>query len=46
MKLSKTSVLATIVHGLANLEEIKKEITSFQPIDEVLIFYSDECDYL
>jgi hypothetical protein len=45
MKLSKTSVLATIVHGLANLEEIKTEFTSSQPIKEVLIFYSDECDY-
>ena len=46
MKLSKTSVLATIVHGLANLNDIKTELTSSQPIEEVLIFYSDECDYL
>jgi hypothetical protein len=46
MKLSKTSVLATIVHGLANLDDIKKDLTSSQQIEEVLIFYSDECDYL
>jgi hypothetical protein len=46
MKLSKTSVLATIGHGLANLDEMKTEFTSSQPIEKVLIFYSDKCDYL
>ena len=46
MKLSKTSVLATIVHGLATLEDLKTQLTSCQDIDEILIFYSDDNDYL